>query len=530
MSRHISLRARFLCCSIGLLLLLGAAFLCLVKTSLAGNLAVELQKRGVSIARHLANGAANPILTENMVELKLLMDDVLETESNVIYAFAAGRSKEIIAHTFGEKFPVGLVTANTPELNEPYRIQPLQTERGAIYDIAVPILKGELGFIHVGISGASIQEEIANIIGITIWIIIGMLLVGSMLAAFLATAITRPLAVLTQGVEAVGAGDLGQRIHLTCRNELGTLAESFNQMAENLQQTTVSRNCVELLNKSLESTVQQRTGALLAANESLKEEITRRKGVEAELQRFTEELEERVKERTAQFEISNRELEAFSYSVSHDLRAPLRHINAFSSILREEYAHQLDAGGLNYLQRICSASAQMGLLIDDLLDLSRVTRSEMVLEPVDLSRIAMNFVVGLQEIAPERKVSFLIDDGLCAKGDPGMLRIVMQNLLENAWKYSARQEEAVIEFACVENNGAMAFMVRDNGVGFDMAYVDKIYGAFNRLVRSDEFAGTGVGLAIVKRIIDRHLGRLWAYGEPENGAAFYFTLGAGASG
>lgn len=524
MFRPISLRTKFLYCSIGLLLLLGGVFLYVVETSLSGKLALELQKRGVSIARHLANDATRPILTENMVELELFMDDVLKTEGNVVYVFAAGRSKEIIAHTFGEKFPVGLLTVNALEVDKPYQIQPLKTERGAVYDIAVPILKGELGFMHIGISGASIQEETGSIIRIFSWIIAGMLLLGSILAAFLATAITRPLVALTKGVEAVGSGDLGLRIELTSRDELGTLAESFNKMAENLQQTTVSKNYVDLLNKNLESTVAERTSALLAANESLTEEIAHRTCTENKLQKFTEELEERVKERTAQYKASNRELEAFSYSVSHDLRAPLHHINSFSSIIREEYASVLDADGLHYLQRICSASTQMGLLIDDMLELSRVTRSELISKPVDLTRIAKNCVAGMQEISPGRNVAFLIDDGLCAEGDPNLLRLVIQNLLENAWKYSANQQEAVIEFARVEIDGEMAFMVRDNGIGFDMAYVDKIYVAFSRLVRSNEFAGTGVGLAIVKRIIDRHQGRLWAHGEPEKGAAFYFTL------
>jgi len=524
MFKRISLRTKYLCSTICLLLLFGGAFLYLIKTSLAGKLALELQKRGVSIARHMAAEAVDPILTENMVELNLITLDVLKKEGDVVYVFATGWNGEIIAHSFGDKFPSGLLTANDIEASKPYRIQPLKTEHGELFDIAVPILKGELGFMHVGISAESIRKDISSILNITSWFVAGMLLVGCMLAALLATAITRPLGVLTRGVEAVGTGDLGLRIPLSGQDELGVLAESFNRMAENLQQTTVSRNYVEELNKNLEDTVLQRTCALEVANASLTQEVARRTRVEEELRRFTEELEERVKERTAQYETSNRELEAFCYSVSHDLRAPLRHINGFSSILSEEYASGLDAKGLDYLQRICSASAQMGFLIDDLLELSRITRSEIVPEPVDLTRMARECADWLAEAAPGRRISFVIAQGLAAEGDPRMLRLVLQNLLENACKYSARREEAIVEFARVEADGEMAFMVRDNGIGFDMAYVDKIYGAFNRLVRSEEFAGTGVGLAIVKRIVERHGGRLWAHGEPEKGAAFYFTL------
>lgn len=166
----------------------------------------------------------------------------------------------------------------------------------------------------------------------------------------------------------------------------------------------------------------------------------------------------------------------------------------------------------------------MGFLIDGLLELSRLTRSEIVSEPVDLTRMARECADGLTEAAPGRKISFVAAPGLVAEGDPRMLRLVLQNLLENAWKYSARRAEAIIEFARAEVDGETAFVVRDNGIGFEMAYVDKIYGVFNRLVSSDEFAGTGVGLAIVKRVIERHGGRLWAHGEPEKGAAFYFTL------
>jgi PAS domain S-box-containing protein len=225
----------------------------------------------------------------------------------------------------------------------------------------------------------------------------------------------------------------------------------------------------------------------------------------------------------------NRELEAFSYSVSHDLRAPLRAIDGFSLALQEDCAAALQEAGRQHLRRVRAATQRMGQLIDDLLNLSRLTRAEMRRERVDLTALAREVAAELRAAAPQRQAEFVIQPGLQADGDSGLLRAALQNLLGNAWKFTGGKAQARIEFGCCQKGGEDAFFVRDNGTGFDMAYADKLFGAFQRLHATAEFEGTGIGLATVQRIIHRHGGRVWAEAEPDRGAAFYFTLEAGAA-
>jgi len=234
--------------------------------------------------------------------------------------------------------------------------------------------------------------------------------------------------------------------------------------------------------------------------------------------------EEAIKQLNARLELANKELEAFSYSVSHDLRAPLRWIDGFSQILLEEYLDKLDDQGQQYLRQVRESSQQMAQLIDDLINLSRVTRAEMSKEPVDLSRIAETVAEALRKTQPDRAVEFVIEKGMMAQGDPRLLRVVLENLLGNGWKYTGKRSPPRIEFGRTEQGGRPAYFVRDNGAGFDMAYVHKLFGAFQRLHAVSEFPGTGIGLATVQRIIHRHGGRVWAEGAVEKGATFYFTL------
>ncbi|WP_052640143.1 sensor histidine kinase [Zavarzinella formosa] len=240
--------------------------------------------------------------------------------------------------------------------------------------------------------------------------------------------------------------------------------------------------------------------------------------------RLNDELERRVLERTTQLEAANRELEAFAYSVSHDLRAPLRALDGFSDELLRGYGEQFDDKGRHYLQRVRAGTRRMGELIDDLLRLSRLSRGNIRSERVDLSGLAQAVAAELRQSEPDRRVFIDIGPDLAGEGDPGLLKVVLANLMGNAWKFTGKKPEATIVFGRTEQKGLPAFFVRDDGAGFDMRHASKLFGAFQRLHPQRDFPGNGIGLATVQRIIRRHGGQIWAESLPGGGATFYFTL------
>ncbi len=249
-------------------------------------------------------------------------------------------------------------------------------------------------------------------------------------------------------------------------------------------------------------------------------DITERRATEMHIEQLNNRLERQV----AQLNAANKELEAFSYSVSHDLRAPLRSIDGFSQALLEDYGDKLDAMGRDYLQRVRAASQRMAQLIDDMLQLSRVARNELSLQAVDVTALAQTVGAELAARHPGRAVEFVVAPGMTAHADPHLLRIVMENLLDNAWKFTRDNPNPRVEVGIADHQGDKAFFVRDNGVGFDMAYAGKLFGAFQRLHAMTEFEGTGVGLATVQRIVNRHGGSVAAEAAVGRGATFYFTL------
>lgn len=270
-------------------------------------------------------------------------------------------------------------------------------------------------------------------------------------------------------------------------------------------------------NRNLKSIVSHRT-------RDLRREVAERQRAEHEVRTLNAELEKRVAARTRQLEATNQELDAFAYSVSHDLRAPLRGIDGFSLALLEDYEDKLDATAQDYLNRVRGGCVRMGELIDDLLQMSRLTRGEIRRVPVDLSTLAAAVVEDLQRSFPDRRVKVSITPGLAVLADQTLMRAVLENLLGNAWKFTSKTAQAVIEFGVRQEEDHRVFFVRDNGAGFNMAYKEQLFKAFQRLHSSHEFEGTGIGLATVQRIIHRHNGRVWVEAAEGQGATFSFTI------
>ncbi|HLS81081.1 MAG TPA: ATP-binding protein [Steroidobacter sp.] len=246
---------------------------------------------------------------------------------------------------------------------------------------------------------------------------------------------------------------------------------------------------------------------------------------QTEARRMNQELERRIAERTRQLEAANRELESFAYAVSHDLRAPLRSLSGFSQILQESSPPALDDKSKHYLRRIQDASQRMSRLLEDLLGLSRINRGELALRPVDLSRIFTESAAAMRERYPDRPVEIEIAPQMQARGDARLLRLAADHLLDNAWKYTSTRDQPRVQVGLEQTEHGPVYFVRDNGVGFDMAYADKLFTPFQRLHAESQFSGSGIGLVTVQRILARHGGRIWAHAEPDQGAVFYFTLG-----
>ena len=267
------------------------------------------------------------------------------------------------------------------------------------------------------------------------------------------------------------------------------------------------------------------SGELLMLTSAFNEMLEQLQARDRSLQESRDQLEQRVRERTAALDASNQELEAFCYSVSHDLRSPLRAIDGFSQALLEDLEGKLDANAVGHLARIRAATQRMAALIDDLLSLSRITRNDLVVKRVDLSAMAHAVCDELAAAQPKRSVSVVVEDGLHAMADARLMRQVLENLLGNAWKFTSKEAAPRVEFRGRSGADGQVFLVKDNGAGFDPAYADRLFGVFQRLHATTDFPGTGVGLAIVDRIVKRHGGRVWAESAVGKGATFYFTLG-----
>lgn len=333
------------------------------------------------------------------------------------------------------------------------------------------------------------------------------------------------------GWEAVEVlGKLPQEIGYIHEDDMNQVTHVVDNLTSGRQSRSINRNRNYKKDGTLlycewyESVLFDEWGQL-ASIWSLIHDVTEQERAETELRQLNDGLEQRVASRTADLMVANQELQTFAYSVSHDLRTPLRAIDGFSKFLLEDYHDQLDKQGRRYLQRIRAGSQRMGHLIDDLLALSRVARQEMAQQSVNLTNLATEIVEELHYVYPDDAVNVQIAADMQAVGDRSLLRLVLQNLLDNAWKFSSMMASPQIEFGTVISNEEHVYFVHDNGIGFDMAYVNKIFGPFQRLHLQEAFSGNGIGLATVQRIVQRHNGRIWAESSEQQGANFLLHLG-----
>ena len=361
-----------------------------------------------------------------------------------------------------------------------------------------------LGTVYVR-AEYELYERLLGYLGIAVLVTALAVLFGYPFFRWLERAVSGPLlAIAGTAAEVSAMRNFSLRAQKQTQDEIGLLAESFNTMLAEIERAT---------------------GELEARNAELGREVADRRRAEEEVLRLNAELERRVGERTAQLEYTNAELEAFCYSVSHDLRAPLRAIDGFSQALVDDFARDVPPEGQRYVGRIRAATLRMSQLIEDLLELSKVSRADLQRAPVDMGELARLVVADLRTREPQRQVDVAIWDGMQAHGDPRLLRVALENLIGNAWKFTSRAARPRIEVGALrDKDRAATYFVRDNGAGFDMAYADKLFGAFQRLHGASEFQGTGIGLATVQRIVHRHGGRVWADASPGKGAVFFFTL------
>ena len=428
----------------------------------------QLENHDQALLGALSGISRLALLTEEYAELQPYLEDLLD-DPRVETALLIDVNDKVVASTdpagVGESPPVINAQQGAASSSEETYWRSRQIRNSG----------GLLGTLALQVSDRELRETTNDALNLGISIAVVGMAVIAVVGLIVGIALTQRLTQLSEISRLYARGDLSVRSSIKGHDEVAELGRAFNEMAKNLEQHRLH-------------------------------------------------LQDLVAERTSELEAANQELEAFSYSVSHDLRAPLRGIDGFSQALLEDNLEQLDEQGQAYLHRIRKAAGHMSLLIVDLLKLARTTQAPMAYQSVDLTKMAQKIIRELAESQPQREVSIKIEDGLSIPADPNLMKIALDNLLGNAWKYTDKQPEARIEFGCTQKQGDETFFIKDNGVGFDMRHADKLFGSFQRLHKTSEYEGTGIGLATVQRIIHRHGGRIWGEAELNKGASFFFTI------
>jgi len=436
-----------------------------------------------TLATSISESIAQDTINQEKLRVRNLLKKVVENEEAIEFAYVTDMQSKLFAHTFDGGFPRFLIEkdiANPKSRNKNY-IE-YKTVQGQIIEYHTPLIEGLEGEVHLGLNHKEINSILARI---NKDLLLSMSLVGLFVVfvtVLIGNRISKPLV-------------------------------QFTEQLKRLDHSNIQYPNLDKLDPDTRELIR-----------TFKDLITERENNRYELEKHRDHLEDLVNERTLELQTAINELEAFSYSVSHDLRAPLRGIDGFSLALLEDYEDKLDDDGKDYLRRVRAGTQKMGTLIDDLLILSRASRDTLKQTTVDLSELANNAKSQLQENHPGRQIQVDIKSDMKTLGDASLLSSVIDNLLGNAWKYTSKNPHARIEFSCFSQDNTTVFFVKDNGVGFDMSYKDKLFGAFQRLHKDIDFPGTGIGLAIVQRIINRHGGKVWAESDLNKGATFYFSL------
>ncbi|HFD81244.1 MAG TPA: HAMP domain-containing protein [Gammaproteobacteria bacterium] len=448
----------------------------------------ERDELAAALARTLAEGSLDALVSHDYELLERWVRSVMPGDY-YLYAYLARANGQVLSHT--DPAQVGRYLEALGKLDH----GSLRIRRQGQHPVREAIYPARIGKQHLANAVIGYRADTRPLYtrdaALRIVFVIGLFLALLLVATlFLLRRHTRPLARLTASITATSLGAASvQRPDpdlLRRRDEVGALAREYDRLLDRLEDSY------------------------------------------ARLQDEERRLREMVQERTRELKQANEELKTFSYSVSHDLRAPLRRIDGFCQELMESCADRLDSQDLDFIRRIRAGSLTMKTLIDELLQLASVSRSELTRQPVDLGELVAATIARLREQEPEREVELEIAGDQVVEGDPALLGIMMENLVGNAWKYSSGRAQTRIEFGSLEREGERVYFIRDHGAGFDMRHADKLFVPFQRLHRAEEFEGVGVGLATVQRIVHRHGGRIWAEAEPGKGASFYFTLSARA--
>lgn len=483
---------------ITLVIVLGASFIYISSNLIRDRLYIYQDEWIETLVHAISEGIALNTINGDVLAAREKLQSIVQNDIALEYAYVTDFQGRIFTHTFEKGFPRALfyqhekdrqVTTkhkHTGERHTPpeelHTLQPIKTTHGNIIDISYPLINGLSSHLHLGVN----QNEIISLIQDTnteiIILVLFLTLIGSIITILFARRITAPLYQLAQSIQSYGKGQLTESINI----------EKASQEVRDLSNTFATM-------------------------------INERKKIDEEIQKYREHLEDLVEKRTNELATANKELESFSYSISHDLRSPLRAIDGFSLAILEDYADHLDEHGKDFLLRIRTNTQRMGELIDDLLSLSQLTRTPLVLETVNLSTMTKEILLTLSKNQIDRKVNYQVHDTQDIQGDPKLIKIILENLLQNAWKYTSKTIRPEIEFGTKQQNNETVYFVKDNGAGFDMKFSDNLFGVFQRL-HGNEFEGTGIGLATVQRLINHHGGRIWAEAAVDQGATFYFIL------